>query len=46
MGLFNILLTVCVLDVVTCLALDLCGIYLISGSRDTTCMVWHVLQQV
>lgn len=33
-------------DVVTCLALDLCGIYLISGSRDTTCMVWQVLQQV
>ncbi|KAL7875312.1 hypothetical protein SRHO_G00062820 [Serrasalmus rhombeus] len=34
------------IDVVTCLALDLCGIYLISGSRDTTCMVWQVLQQV
>lgn len=33
-------------DVVTCLALDLCGIYLISGSRDTTCIVWQVLQQV
>ncbi|XP_065438613.1 LOW QUALITY PROTEIN: neurobeachin-like protein 2 [Chrysemys picta bellii] len=33
------------IDVVTCLALDLCGIYLISGSRDTTCMVWQVLQQ-
>ncbi|XP_062847864.1 neurobeachin-like protein 2 [Trichomycterus rosablanca] len=33
------------IDVVTCLALDLCGIYLISGSRDTTCMVWLVLQQ-
>ncbi|XP_055065658.2 neurobeachin-like protein 2 isoform X2 [Misgurnus anguillicaudatus] len=32
-------------DVVTCLALDLCGIHLISGSRDTTCMVWQVLQQ-
>lgn len=35
-----------VTDVVTCLSLDLCGIYLISGSRDTTCMVWQVLQQV
>uniref|UniRef100_A0A9L0SRX6 Neurobeachin like 2 n=1 Tax=Equus caballus TaxID=9796 RepID=A0A9L0SRX6_HORSE len=34
------------LDVVTCLALDTCGIYLISGSRDTTCMVWRLLQQV
>ncbi|KAG8521528.1 Neurobeachin-like protein 2 [Galemys pyrenaicus] len=33
-------------DVVTCLALDTCGIYLISGSRDTTCMVWQLLQQV
>uniref|UniRef100_UPI00398EFA2E neurobeachin-like protein 2 isoform X1 n=1 Tax=Pristiophorus japonicus TaxID=55135 RepID=UPI00398EFA2E len=33
------------IDIVTCLALDLCGIYLISGSRDTTCMVWQVIQQ-
>ncbi|MGH0120505.1 UNVERIFIED_CONTAM: hypothetical protein FKN15_066829 [Acipenser sinensis] len=33
-------------DIVTCLALDLCGIYLISGSRDTTCMVWQVQQQI
>uniref|UniRef100_A0A8P4K618 Neurobeachin-like protein 2 n=1 Tax=Dicentrarchus labrax TaxID=13489 RepID=A0A8P4K618_DICLA len=33
------------IDVVTCLALDLCGIYLISGSRDTSCIVWQVLQQ-
>ncbi|NXR74405.1 NBEL2 protein, partial [Pycnonotus jocosus] len=33
------------IDIVTCLSLDLCGIYLISGSRDTTCMVWQVLQQ-
>ncbi|XP_072858872.2 neurobeachin-like protein 2 isoform X3 [Pogona vitticeps] len=33
------------IDVITCLALDLCGIYLISGSRDTTCMIWQVLQQ-
>lgn len=33
-------------DIVTCLALDTCGIYLISGSRDTTCMVWRLLQQV
>ena len=33
-------------DVVTCLALDTCGIYLISGSRDTTCMVWRLMQQV
>ncbi|XP_044063308.1 neurobeachin-like protein 2 isoform X3 [Siniperca chuatsi] len=33
------------IDIVTCLALDLCGIYLISGSRDTSCIVWQVLQQ-
>ncbi|XP_061771757.1 neurobeachin-like protein 2 isoform X2 [Nerophis ophidion] len=33
------------IDVVTCLGLDLCGIYLISGSRDTSCIVWQVLQQ-
>nr|XP_020023925.1 neurobeachin-like protein 2 isoform X4 [Castor canadensis] len=33
------------LDVVTCLALDTFGIYLISGSRDTTCLVWRLLQQ-
>ncbi|XP_045900215.1 neurobeachin-like protein 2 isoform X4 [Micropterus dolomieu] len=33
------------IDVVTCLALDLCGIYLISGSRDTSCIVWQVVQQ-
>uniref|UniRef100_A0A672J5J7 Neurobeachin-like protein 2 n=1 Tax=Salarias fasciatus TaxID=181472 RepID=A0A672J5J7_SALFA len=33
------------IDVVTCLALDLCGIYLISGSKDTSCIVWQVLQQ-
>ncbi|XP_034144562.1 neurobeachin-like protein 2 isoform X2 [Esox lucius] len=33
------------IDVVTCLALDLCGIHLISGSRDTSCIVWQVVQQ-
>ncbi|XP_077576977.1 neurobeachin-like protein 2 isoform X2 [Stigmatopora nigra] len=33
------------IDIVTCLALDLCGIYLISGSKDTSCIVWQVLQQ-
>ncbi|XP_062854156.1 neurobeachin-like protein 1 [Trichomycterus rosablanca] len=33
------------MDVVTCLATDHCGLHLISGSRDTTCMVWQVLQQ-
>ncbi|XP_048190361.1 LOW QUALITY PROTEIN: neurobeachin-like protein 2 [Perognathus longimembris pacificus] len=33
------------LDVITCLALDSFGINLVSGSRDTTCMVWRILQQ-
>ncbi|KAG7467392.1 hypothetical protein MATL_G00152830 [Megalops atlanticus] len=33
------------MDIVTCLATDYCGIHLISGSRDTTCMVWQVQQQ-
>nr|XP_023698354.1 neurobeachin-like protein 1 isoform X3 [Paramormyrops kingsleyae] len=33
------------MDIVTCLATDYCGIHLISGSKDTTCMVWQVLQQ-
>ncbi|XP_066543971.1 neurobeachin-like protein 1 isoform X1 [Amia ocellicauda] len=33
------------MDIVTCLATDYCGIHLISGSRDTTCMVWQILQQ-
>lgn len=33
-------------DIVTCLSTDHCDIHLISGSRDTTCMVWQVLQQV
>uniref|UniRef100_A0A674BFJ4 Neurobeachin-like protein 2 n=1 Tax=Salmo trutta TaxID=8032 RepID=A0A674BFJ4_SALTR len=32
-------------DIVTCLSTDYCGIHLISGSRDNTCMVWQVLQQ-
>ncbi|XP_056156935.1 neurobeachin-like protein 1 [Lampris incognitus] len=33
------------MDIVTCLSTDHCGIHLISGSRDTTCLVWQVLQQ-
>uniref|UniRef100_A0A8C7R3Q2 Neurobeachin-like protein 2 n=1 Tax=Oncorhynchus mykiss TaxID=8022 RepID=A0A8C7R3Q2_ONCMY len=33
------------MDIVTCLSTDYCGIHLISGSRDNTCMVWQVLQQ-
>ncbi|XP_067686159.1 neurobeachin-like protein 1 [Haliotis asinina] len=33
------------IDIVTCLALDYCGNHLITGSRDTTCMIWEILQQ-
>uniref|UniRef100_A0A5F8H4S1 Neurobeachin like 1 n=1 Tax=Monodelphis domestica TaxID=13616 RepID=A0A5F8H4S1_MONDO len=33
------------MDIVTCLSTDYCGIHLISGSRDTTCMIWQVAQQ-
>ncbi|XP_060579246.1 neurobeachin-like protein 1, partial [Ruditapes philippinarum] len=33
------------IDIVTCLALDYCGSHLITGSRDTTCMIWQVQQQ-
>ncbi|XP_066264160.1 neurobeachin-like protein 1 isoform X5 [Branchiostoma lanceolatum] len=32
-------------DIVTCLALDNCGNHLISGSRDTTCMIWQIMHQ-
>uniref|UniRef100_A0A8B9SQK2 Neurobeachin-like protein 2 n=1 Tax=Anas platyrhynchos TaxID=8839 RepID=A0A8B9SQK2_ANAPL len=33
------------MDIVTCLAIDYCGIHLISGSRDTTCIIWQIVQQ-
>uniref|UniRef100_A0ACB8G153 Neurobeachin-like protein 1 n=1 Tax=Sphaerodactylus townsendi TaxID=933632 RepID=A0ACB8G153_9SAUR len=33
------------MDIVTCLAMDFCGIHLISGSRDATCMIWQIVQQ-
>nr|XP_054753108.1 neurobeachin-like protein 1 [Lytechinus pictus] len=33
------------MDVVTCVALDGCGMQLITGSRDTTCMVWEITYQ-
>jgi len=29
-------------DLVTCVALDQCGSFLVTGSRDTTCVVWDV----
>ena len=33
------------LDTVTCLALDYTGTLLVSGSMDTTCMVWQIVQE-
>ncbi|XP_064474844.1 neurobeachin-like protein 1 [Ornithodoros turicata] len=32
-------------DVVTCLALDTCGMFLMTGSKDTTCILWELNQQ-
>jgi WD40 repeat protein len=29
-------------DLVTCIAIDILGIYLVSGSQDTTCKVWEL----
>ncbi|KAK2169991.1 hypothetical protein LSH36_5g09019 [Paralvinella palmiformis] len=33
------------IDIVTCIALDTCGSHLISGSRDTTCILWKIDMQ-
>ncbi|XP_041374666.1 neurobeachin-like protein 1 [Gigantopelta aegis] len=33
------------IDIVTCLSLDYCGNQLITGSRDTTCIIWQIQQQ-
>jgi WD40 repeat protein len=32
------------LDIITCVSLDHVGRHLITGSRDTTCMVWEISQ--
>ncbi|XP_058454329.1 neurobeachin-like protein 1 isoform X1 [Malaya genurostris] len=29
-------------DVVTCVALDSCGSYLVTGSKDSTCVIWSI----
>ncbi|XP_021704634.1 neurobeachin-like protein 1 isoform X1 [Aedes aegypti] len=29
-------------DVVTCVALDTCGSYLVTGSKDCTCIIWSI----
>lgn len=31
-----------VVDVITCVALDTCGSYLVTGSKDFTCIVWSL----
>ena len=35
---YNFIIT----DLVTCLAIDSCGWYLISGSKDCTAIVWDI----
>ncbi|OQV18153.1 Neurobeachin-like protein 1 [Hypsibius exemplaris] len=32
-------------DLVTCVALDGTGLFMVTGSRDTTCITWEILQQ-
>lgn len=32
-------------DIVTCLAIDYTGTLLVSGSMDTTCMIWQIVQE-
>jgi WD40 repeat protein len=32
-------------NVITCLAIDYQGQYVVSGSMDTTCMIWQVVQE-
>ena len=29
----------------TCVAIDYCGTFLISGSMDTTCIIWQIIQE-
>lgn len=30
------------LDIITCVALDNCGSYVVTGSKDCTCIVWSI----
>ncbi|CAD5122682.1 DgyrCDS11092 [Dimorphilus gyrociliatus] len=32
-------------DIITCISLDRCGNHVMSGSRDTTCVIWEINQQ-
>ena len=34
-----------ILDIVTCLAIDYTGTLLVSGSMDTTCIIWQIVQE-
>lgn len=33
------------LDIVTCVAIDFCGTYAVTGSNDTTCIIWQIVQE-
>lgn len=30
------------LDIITCIALDNCGSYVVTGSKDCTCIIWSI----
>lgn len=40
--LLHILFIYIIIDVVTCVALDNCGSYLVTGSKDCTCIIWSL----
>ncbi len=42
---FKYIFFILCLDTVTCLALDYTGTLLVSGSMDTTCMIWQIIQE-
>lgn len=42
-SLFRIFNTISISDVITCIALDNCGSYLVTGSKDCTCIVWSLI---
>ena len=30
---------------ITCVAIDYCGTFAVTGSMDTTCMIWQIIQE-
>lgn len=40
--LYYIVIHILLADIITCLALDNCGSYLVTGSRDCTCIIWSI----